>query len=112
MLPATDHPTTLKVIQSDNPTVLNVLVDMVSRASCSALIFGDWHLYPSCGNQVVLPDVFITILVLMKCSIVMYCPVNEKIRHTYSIKFSQEYLCRLFLTLMLTSLYILNWRDL
>ncbi|KAF3325888.1 structural maintenance of chromosomes protein 6B [Carex littledalei] len=28
MLPATDHPTTLKVIQSDNPTVLNVLVDM------------------------------------------------------------------------------------
>ncbi|KAJ3698353.1 hypothetical protein LUZ61_002058 [Rhynchospora tenuis] len=30
MLPATDHLTTLKVIQSDNPTVLNVLVDMGS----------------------------------------------------------------------------------
>ncbi|KAJ3693422.1 hypothetical protein LUZ60_008902 [Juncus effusus] len=28
MLPATNHPTTLSVIQSDNPTVLNVLVDM------------------------------------------------------------------------------------
>lgn len=29
MLPQTNHPTTLKVIKSENATVLNVLVDMV-----------------------------------------------------------------------------------
>lgn len=38
MLPQTNHPTAFSVMRSDNPTVLNVLVDMVNFVlSCGSL---------------------------------------------------------------------------